>query len=144
MKILSVLVLLYTSKLLAQSSVYDINIQTLKGATIGMAEYKGKKIVVASESPNNLKNGGIDFLDSLQLTYPSVIIIAVPANDFGGEQNAEILDLLRNDESIQIIITSPDEVKKDNGSTQNPLLEWLTNDSENSHFDADVVTDRQI
>jgi glutathione peroxidase len=129
---------------LFQTSIYDIRIQTLEGKIISMSAFKGKKIMIAALSPDNMQSGSLDFLDSLQKAHPSITIIAVPALDFGGQQNVEILSSLKTITTQNIIITASAQVKKTAGVQQDHLLYWLTHSSENSHFDAEVVTDDQL
>ncbi|MFT3751285.1 MAG: hypothetical protein QM768_23440 [Agriterribacter sp.] len=43
-----------------------------------------------------------------------------------------------------IIISAPSMVKKSAAGNQHPLLKWLTNVSENGHFNDDVLRDCQL
>lgn len=144
MKYVLILLSLFPLDLLAQKNFFDIQIQSLDGRVIDMNNFKGKKIVVASVSPDNLQNHRLSFLDSLQASNPSVVIIGVPAFDFGGSKNEEIMGDIKKNISSHVIITTPGEVKKDKGVNQNKLLRWLTNAADNSHFNGDVVTDDQL
>lgn len=130
--------------LFVKTSIYDLQIQTVEGNTINMSEFRGKKILIASISHTNLQSEGLVFLDSLQLANPSVVIIAIPANDFGGTGNAETLTAIINKTSRKIIVTAPADVKKEKDRTQNSLMKWLTSNLENFHFDAEVNTDNQL
>jgi len=143
MKLFILLVMFYPGRLMAQSSVYNLSIQGLDGKTIKLSDYKGKKILIASASPDALKNDGLRFFDSLQSAYPQIVVIAIPANDFGGTKNTEIIDEIKSDVSKHIIIASPADVKKNKGRDQNSILKWLTSISDNTHFDDDVQTDIQ-
>lgn len=127
-----------------KTSFYDLQIQTLEGNTISMSDFKGRKIFIASISPDNLEVGGLAFMDSLQLAHPAVVIIAVPARDFGGSRNTQILLSVKGNVSRRIIVAAPADVKKANQRSQASIMNWLTHDSENSHFDAEVTTDNQI
>lgn len=145
MKFFFLLVIFYSGHVLAQSSFYKMSIESINGKTIQLSDFKGKKIVIASVSPDRLKNGGLMYLDSLQLAYPNVAIIVVPANDFGGQNDASIISDIRNtSSSLHVMMTAECGVKKDNGSKQNSLLKWLTNASSNVHFNDDVETDDQL
>src|SRR5580765_7724262 len=97
MKLILLLILFFTGHLMAQSSLYDISIPGLNGKTISMSDYKGRKIIVAAVSPDNLQNGQLRFLDSLQLSNPSLAVIAVPATDFNGANDSiEIAGVKQN------------------------------------------------
>ena len=127
-----------------KTSIYDLQIQTVEGNKIKMSEFKGKKILIASISPDNLEAEGLAFMDSLQLANPAVVVIAMPASDFGGSRNAEIMLDIKDKTSRKIIVAEQADVKKASHNSQNSLMKWLTHDAENFHFDAEVVTDNQI
>lgn len=145
MKLFTCIILLtWVFQSFAQTEVYDLSIQDLQGKIVKLGKYKGQKILIASVTPDNLERGGLRFLDSLQQVYPRVAMIAVPAMDFGGAKNAEIMTNIRNENSKGLIIGSPANVKKNKGKDQNSLLKWLTNLSDNKHFNDDVDTDNQL
>lgn len=125
-----------------RTSIYDLQIQTIEGNTINMSDFKGRKILIASTSPGNLETGRLAFMDSLQLANPAVVVIAVPASDFGGSRNTEILSAIKDNSSRKIIVTALAEVKK--AKQKSPLMKWLTNEADNFHFNADVATDDQL
>lgn len=130
--------------LFVKTSIYDLQIQTVEGNKIKMSEFKGKKILIASISPENLETGGLAFMDSLQLANPSVVVIAVPASDFGGDRNTEIMLTIKDNTSRKIIVAEQADVKKEKNKSQNALMNWLTHEMENFHFDTDVTTDNQL
>ena len=144
MKLFLLAIIIYSGQVIAQSQVYDINIRAIDGTTISMSAYKGKKIVVSSVSPDNMQNGQLAFLDSLQVSNPSVIVIAVPATDFRGIDDSLKIEAFKKNSPLHIIVAAAGGVKKSNGIKQNGLLQWLTNSSQNTHFDADVTTDVQL
>ena len=145
MKFFFLLVIFYSGEVLSQSNVYNISIETIDGKTIQLSDFKGKKIVVATFSPDRLKYGGLSYLDSLQIEYPSVTILIVPAGDFGGQNDSLIItDIIKNISSLNVTIGAECAVKKDKGSRQHPLLKWLTTAASNVHFDNDVETDEQL
>ncbi len=144
MKLFLLSILFCCSQLSAQTSIYSISMAGLNGNNITLNSYQGKKILVAAVSPEGLQNGYLNFLDSLQATNDSVVIIAIPASDFGGSQNAEILETIKNDTASHVVLTSLSLVQKDNGENQNNLMKWLTTDTENIHFNSEVFTDTQL
>lgn len=144
MRYLILLILFYSTKLHSQSSVYDIRFESLDSETIDMASFKGKKILVASVSPDNLQSGRMRVLDSLQQVYTNVVFLTVPSEDFGGGQNEVILQSIKNRASRKSVVTKSAKVKKSNKENQHALFHWLTNVSDNTHFDVDIATDEQI
>jgi len=144
MRFLLFMIILIPAQLIAQSSLYDITIKELQGKNINMADYKGKKIIVAAVSADNLQNGQLAYLDSIQVNNPSVIVIAVPAADYRGANDSLVVDGIKKKQLLHIIITAAEEVKKDKGHKQNRLINWLTALAANTHFDLDVTTDNQL
>lgn len=144
MKLFLLAMIFYSGDLLAQSQVYNISMRAIDGTSFSMSSYKGKKIVVLSVSPDNIKNGQLAVLDSLQVANPTFVVIAIPATDFKGSNDSIKIDAIKNNNPWHVIVTAADVVKKSNGTKQNRLLQWLTNSSQNTHFDADVTTDVQM
>jgi glutathione peroxidase-family protein len=144
MKNILILLFLFQGEIVAQKDLSDIQIQSLDGTIIAMKNFEGKKILIASASLDNFQNHRLNFLDSLQVANPSVVIIAVPALDFGGVRNESIIESIKNRPPGNIIVATPGEVKKNKGEKQSRLLRWLTNDADNSHFNAEVATDDQL
>ncbi|MBZ5858562.1 hypothetical protein [Flavihumibacter profundi] len=145
MKYILVLLLFYSGQAISQTKVYDITIQGTNGNSINISSFKGKKILVASISPSNLKNGQLNFLDSLQLSHPDVYIIAIPASDFeASNSTSDLVDSIKRVGIYHFIITNGGYVKKDKGINQYQLMKWLTNDTDNTHFNSDVNTDDQL
>lgn len=145
MKSIFIIVIIFCSmRATGQTSIYSIAIPGLKGQTINLNDYKGKKILIASVTPAILQNGYLAFLDSLQSVYPSVVVIALPALDFGEVEIATIMDSIKNDSLVHISLTLPALVKKKNGDSQNRLMQWLTTDTDNTHFNTEVTTDNQL
>ena len=144
MRFLLLIIVFYSGGLLAQSRIYDISIQTVSGKTLNMSDYKGKKIMVASVSADNLQKGQLRFLDSLQVNNSSITVIVVPATDFKGTNDSVAIDGVKKNSSLHLVVSAAEAVKKSNGAKQNKLLQWLTSASANTHFDIDVTTDSQL
>jgi glutathione peroxidase len=144
MRFLFWVALLIPAELMAQSSLYKITLTTINGKNINLSDFGGKKIMVASVSAENLNNGQLAYLDSLQLANPAIIVIAVPAADYKSVNDSATVTQMKNNSSLHIIVTGADVVKKNNGGKQNKLLFWLTSVSANTHFDLDVTTDDQV
>jgi len=126
------------------TSIYDLNIQSLDGKSISLSDYKGKKMIFEVSSPNNLQDSKISFFDSLQKANPNTVVFIIPMQDFNTGSIAYQVGQIKKTVSPLVILTSGVYAKKTQGISQNVVLKWLTNASENSHFDADVNTDEQI
>jgi glutathione peroxidase-family protein len=144
MRFFLLLSVFYAGAISGQSNIYDQALQTLHAETISMDAFKGKKILIAAVSPANLQSGSLYFLDSLQKANPAIVVIVIPALDFGGDGNTEILNNIKNDSTPVIIINAAAQVTKASGSLQHSLMNWLTHNTENSHFDAEVSTDNHL
>ena len=144
MKLILISLFVYAGGLMAQSRVYDISIPGLDGKSINLADYQGKKILIAAISTANLQSGQLRFLDSLQVSNPSAVVIAVPASDYKQANDSITLDGIKKNSSLQLVVAAADGVKKGNGAKQNRLIQWLTSVSANTHFDLDVTTDNQL
>ena len=99
MKLLLIIFQLISFTCLAQKSIYDIPLTSADGSKINMADFKGKKILIAAVSPDNIQSSAFSFLDSLQTANPGIVVIAIPAKDFGGSENAEIISAVNNNKT---------------------------------------------
>jgi glutathione peroxidase-family protein len=141
MKLFFLLAILYNNELFSQGNIYDLALTTLSGKTISLADYKGRKILIAPVIPDSLQNSGIlSYWDSLQAANPKVVLILIPASDLNNTPNSVALE----NTSYNIVLSAGAEVKKDKGTNQNPIMQWLTHSGKNSHFNADVETDNQL
>lgn len=145
MKLYSILLLCFClQELHAQTSVYDIDIKSLDSTVIRLSAYKGRKVLIAVVSPSRLYRQKLKFLDSLLDTYPSLVVLAIPSSEFGDKYDLENLTPVRVNRMKRVIVSASGKVKKAALSQQNGLVKWLTNVSENTHFDGDVLTDDQL
>lgn len=133
MSILSTIVLTFTlcsnSKQMkeATTSIYEIEINSLGGEPIDLAEFKGKKVLfvnVASEcgfTPQYAE------LQELYDTYQDrLVVIGLPCNQFGGQEPGtadEIESFCKKNYGVTFLMTEKIDVKGDN---QHPLYTWLT------------------
>lgn len=108
-------------------SIYDIEINSLKGEPIDLSAFKGKKILfvnVASEcgfTPQYAE------LEKLYETYQDkLMVIGVPCNQFGGQEPGDadqIQQFCSANYGVTFLITEKVDVK---GENQHPLYAWLT------------------
>ena len=141
MRLFLLLAVFYSNVLFSQSSIYDLSIITASGKNVSLSEYKDRKIVIAAVSSDILqKEGAFSYWDSLQTANPKIVLILIPASDFTGSGDSVVAE----NPSGDIVLSESTDVKKDNGSDQNPIMQWLTDPRKNSHFNADVETDSQL
>jgi glutathione peroxidase-family protein len=141
MKIFLIL-FIYMSGIFSETSIYDINIEIVQGQVFNMAQCRGKKILISVIRPDSLQNQKLNFLDSVKEVNPNLVIIVIPATDFIAPE--EIVAAVNNNPSSGLILVAPSAVKKSAGETQHPLMKWLTDIEQNSHFDAEVKSDDQL
>ncbi|HKJ06476.1 MAG TPA: glutathione peroxidase [Flavobacteriaceae bacterium] len=114
------------------TSIYDIEINSIDGEPIDLADFKGKKVLfvnVASEC------GFTGQYEGLQKLYSenkeNLMVIGVPCNQFGGQEPgtaAQIKTFCQKNYGVDFLITEKVDVKGDN---QHPLYNWLTNKQNN-------------
>lgn len=126
------------------SQIYDQNFLSLDSSTVNFSSFKGKKVLITEFNSSNSDSAQLQYLDSLQRNDTSIVVIAVPAIDFGGAFNKKDLKKLKNSFNSNFIISSPASVKKKSGSKQHPLFKWLTKVSENEHFDDEIEVAGQL
>jgi glutathione peroxidase-family protein len=125
--------------MLQQEIIYDFEVQPISGASaVSLSTFAGKKIIVTIISPLNPDTTTLAFLDSLQQSDTELQIIAVPAADLGAVGHDQDIAVLTNALSPGFIIIKSAMVSKSAGTGQMPLFKWLTNVSQNRHFDIDA------
>jgi glutathione peroxidase len=127
-----------------QTSIYDVQFQKLNGGNVNVSQFSNKKIIVIAFSAANPDGARLHYLDSLQTADTTLQVIGVPATDFSGQGNNGVLNALSNSLSSKFVMSKQSLVKKIAGNNQHSLFKWLTQVTENGHFDADVVSDGQL
>lgn len=114
------------------TSLYNIEINSISGDKINLADYKGKKILfvnVASECGFTPQYEGLQEL--YELYKDKLMIIGVPSNQFGGQEPgtaAQIQSFCKLNFGVTFLITEKVDVK---GENQHPLYAWLTKKENN-------------
>ncbi len=142
------LILIFTmmsffSKTTAQSvpseSIYNIEINSLTGEPIQLANFKGKYILFVNVAS---KCGFTKQYEDLQTLYTNyqdkLMIIGVPCNQFGNQEPGtvqEIQNFCQANYGVTFLMTEKIEVKGDN---QHPLYQWLTQKDKNGKTNSTV------
>jgi glutathione peroxidase len=122
----------------AENSIYDIQINSLEGNPIHLNEFKGKKILFVNVASKCGFTPQYEDLQKLHEKYPSLVIIGVPCNQFGGQEpgnSSEISSFCKKNYGVTFLLTEKVEVK---GSNTHPLYKWLTQKDLNGVQDSDV------
>jgi glutathione peroxidase len=121
------------------NSIYDIEISSLEGESIDLANFKGKKILFVNVASKCGFTPQYEKLQELHNQYgEKVAIIGVPCNQFGGQEPgsaAEIKEFCSKNYGVSFLMTEKCDVK---GNNQHKLYKWLTKKSENGVEDSNV------
>lgn len=124
------------------STLYAISFERITGQAINLSAYKNKKIVIAVFNASNPDTNRLRYLDSLQASSPSLQVIGVPTDNFGGSFELQRLKKVQAD--FHILVAAPLHVKKGGASGQHALFAWLTSAVLNGHFGEDVKSAGQL
>ncbi len=122
-------------------SIYSIGLPALdEKATIKLADYKGKYVVIVNTAS---ECGYTPQYKDLQTFYEAnknnnIVVLGCPCNQFGGQEPgtaAEIGAFCQKNYGVTFPLTEKIEVK---GSGQHPLYQWLTQKSKNGAGDFEV------
>ena len=112
----------------SNTSIYNIEINSLQGKPINLGKFRGKKMLFVNVASKCGFTPQYKELQQLHDTYKdSVVVIGVPCNQFGKQEpgNAlEIEEFCQVNYGVDFLITEKINVK---GSDQHPLYQWLTN-----------------
>lgn len=120
------------SDLQSQTSIYDININSLQGQPIDLKAFKGKYILFVNVASKCGFTPQYEDLQSLHDTYgDKIIIIGVPCNQFGNQEPGnkdQIMSFCQANYGVSFLMTEKIEVK---GTNKHPLYAWLTQKEKN-------------
>ncbi|MCP4052896.1 MAG: glutathione peroxidase [Mesoflavibacter sp.] len=120
------------SDLQNQTSIYDININSLQGKPIDFKTFKGKHILFVNVASKCGFTPQYEDLQSLHDTYgDKIIIIGVPCNQFGNQEPGnkdQIMSFCQANYGVSFLMTEKIEVK---GTNKHPLYAWLTQKEKN-------------
>lgn len=123
---------------------YNLVIQDINDSTVHMSSFQGKNVVVAEFDASNPDLDFLSGLDNLEASDSGLVVLMVPATDFHGSLNSRQLQTLKSAIKGRNLVTETGMVSKSAGNAQLSLFKWLTNVSENTHFDTDVTAENQI
>ena len=135
MRIILFILLSWSSQLFAQSNIYDIESHSIDSFDIALKNFKGRKMVIALASLENLNKGSLKFFDSLQSAYPEMKVLVIPSQDSVTEEGKQIIESARENPVKRSAIFTPVIIAKDKSKEKNRLVKYLTDVKENAHFD---------
>tara|TARA_B100001142_G_scaffold45541_1_gene41803 strand:- start:6963 stop:7490 length:528 start_codon:yes stop_codon:yes gene_type:complete len=137
-KILFLMIVL-SSIVNAQSSIYNISLNDINGAPIDLNNFRGKYIMfvnVASECGFTKQYKDLEVL--YQKFKNKLVIIGLPCNQFGGQEPSEekeIQQFCKKNFGVSFVLTEKIKVK---GEEQHELYRWLTNKEFNKQSNSKV------
>tara|TARA_B110000438_G_C15720677_1_gene609660 strand:- start:728 stop:1243 length:516 start_codon:yes stop_codon:yes gene_type:complete len=105
---------------------YDFSFNDIDGTKLNLSEYKGKVIIVVNVASQCGFTSQYEDMQKIWEKYQSngVVVLAVPSNDFGGQEpgsNADIKVFCEAKFGISFPITEKVSVK---GSDAHPFYKW--------------------
>ncbi|MDX2444610.1 MAG: glutathione peroxidase [Bacteroidales bacterium] len=136
----SVLMLLISFTMSAQTSFYDFKVKTLEGEDFDLASLKGKKVLVVNTAS---KCGYTPQYEDLEALYEEFggddfVVIGFPANNFMKQEpgtNEEIREFCTKNYGVTFPMMAKISVK---GDDIHPLYQWLTTKDLNGVMDSKV------
>jgi glutathione peroxidase len=121
--------------------IYSISITTIDGKTVNLGAYKGKKILIVNTASASKYVNQYASLENLYQKYKdSIVVIAIPSNDFKNEPGttSDIQTLCATKYHISYILGSMQIVT---GTSISPLYKWLSQSTQNGTMDNPVIGD---
>lgn len=134
--------LLLTSFLLSES-IYSYTIQAADGSSIHLSDYSGRKMLIVNIATASPRANQLADLQQLQHRFgDSLVILAIPSNDFGSESknDIEIQQYCQSAYGVSFLLASKSNVS---GNDRHPLYQWLTRQNKNGALDSEVKGDFQ-
>ncbi len=120
-------------------SIYDFKIESLDGAPINFADFKGKKILIVNTASECGYTPQYKELQALYEKYQDkLVIVGFPANNFGGQEPGsatEIKAFCEKNYGVKFPMAAKVSVK---GDDMAPIYKWLTSKSANGVLDAEI------
>ena len=124
---------------LPSESLYEIEINNIKGEKIELIKFKGKKILFVNVAS---KCGYLNQYKDLQKLYENykdkLVVIGLPCNQFGEQEpgaNEEINSFCKINYEVSFLITQKVKAK---GKYKHPVYKWLTQKDKNGKLDSSV------
>ena len=123
----------------ANSSIYDIKINSITGNEINLSDFKGKFLLFVNVASKCGFTKQYEDLEKLSHQYKKdLVVIGAPCNQFGNQEpgdSKQILSFCQKNYGVTFLITEKIEVK---GKNQHPLFDWLTNKKLNRRKDSTI------
>lgn len=130
MKALLLLMLIATTAMAQQNSLYDFKMASIDGETIDLSKYKGKKVLIVNTASECGYTPQYEDLQALhEQMGDKVVVLGFPANDFGGQEpgtNQQIAQFCKKNYGVTFQMFEKIAVT---GKDRHPLYAWLEKES---------------
>jgi glutathione peroxidase len=128
-----------SSETSSKKSLYSIQLNSLDGKAINLADFKGKKILFVNTASECGFTYQYEDLEKLSKKYANdLVIIGSPCNQFGGQEPGsaeQIGSFCQKNYGVTFLLTEKLNVK---GDSIHPLYAWLTQKNLNGASDFTV------
>lgn len=111
-------------------SFYDFELKSIEGKNIDLSVYKGKKVLLVNVASRCGYTSQYEDLQNLHEQFESkVVILGVPANNFGGQEpgsNDDIAEFCQANYGVTFQMLEKISVV---GKDRHPLYQWLEEQS---------------
>lgn len=122
-------------------SFYSLSLNDTNGQPVPFSSFAGRKVLIVNTGINTADSAQYGRLEQLYQKYKdSLVIIAVPSDDFGHApvSNDSIRNFVYSRYNIHYILAAKASVK---GGTISPLYSWLADESQNGSMSIGVSSD---
>ncbi len=127
----------YTAEALANSSIWDLDFQSIAGSKVSMVDFRGKNILIVNTASDCGYTGQYKELQDLQVKRSNVlVVIGFPSNDFKEQEklsNDEIAIFCEKNYGVSFSLAAKSVVKK--AEDQHPIFKWLSDSNQNGWND---------
>ncbi len=123
-------------------SFYSLSVKTVDGNSIPFNDFAGKKVLFVNTATGSSDTAQFAGLEQLyQLYKDSLVIIAVPSNNFGNEplNNTAIKTNLQSRYNVHYMIAEKQSVS--DSATISPIYKWFSSIEQNGMMESRVRTD---
>ena len=108
-------------------SIYDFEVQNIRGDTVKLEDYRGKVLLITNTASQCGFTPQLEGLEALHSAYQArgLVVLGFPCNQFGGQDpgsNTDILNFCVKNYGVSFPMHSKIDV---NGNTADPLFQYL-------------------
>lgn len=112
----------------AEKSAFDFSFDGVDGKPVDLAQFRGKVLLIVNTASQCGLVNQMASLQHMQRAYADrgLVVIAVPSNDFGGQEpleGAALVEKARDEYGAEYIITGKTHVT---GDKPHPFYEWAS------------------